>query len=139
MTTPQVARALPGNERIVHTLKIIGVAAATLAAALVTGGPAAAAATRAPATAQLLPATCIVGPQMYDCKTPAVPAGDGVVWININTGLVPCHYVVRDINNDHPVRTGAVTGHYATRITGLYSWYRLELNWCTSGSTGAIS
>lgn len=98
-----------------------------------------------PAAAQAavpLPATCVVvspGLPLGSCKTPAVEAGDGKVWININTGLIPCQYVVRDVKNDAPVRVGSVTGHYATSISGLYSYYRLELNWCTNGSTGAIS
>ncbi|TYB62186.1 hypothetical protein FXF51_26050 [Nonomuraea sp. PA05] len=113
---------------------------ATLAAVLATGGPAAAvspAAAQAPVAME--GAACVVMPQAYDCNTAAVEAGDGVVWININTGIVaPCHYYVRDTRNSWPVRDGAVTGHYATRITGLYSWYRLELRWCTSGSSGYI-
>jgi hypothetical protein len=59
-----------------------------------------------------LSATCVAvspGLPLGSCKTPAVEAGDGKVWIN--TGLIPCQYVVRDVRNDAPVRNGSVTGH----------------------------
>lgn len=97
-----------------------------------------------PAAAQAvpLPGGCVVvspGLPLGSCKTSAVEAGDGKVWININTGIAACQWVVRDVRNSAPVRTGSSAGHYATSISGLYSFYRLELNWCTNGSTGAIS
>ncbi|MEU4155155.1 hypothetical protein [Actinoplanes sp. NPDC026670] len=73
------------------------------------------------------------------CETGAVPAGDGVIWINITVpagGL--CSWRVRDTNNRAIVKT-RTTHQWAERITGVYSWYRLELTNCTPGSTGTIT
>ncbi|GIE81995.1 hypothetical protein Aph02nite_79450 [Actinoplanes philippinensis] len=72
------------------------------------------------------------------CETGAVPAGDGVIWINITTPAgTLCDWRVRDTNNWAIVKTRA-TAQWAERITGVYSWYRLELTNCRTGSTGTI-
>jgi hypothetical protein len=121
--------------------KIVAVGA--VAAGALALMPAAVEATPARPAALVSPICVVVsvGLPLGSCNTGAVGAGAGAaVWININTGIVaPCQYVVRDVANDWPVRTGSSTGHFATRIGGLYSHYRLELNWCTNGSTGLIS
>jgi hypothetical protein len=74
------------------------------------------------------------------CETGAVPAGDGVIWIHISTpALNACAWRVRDTNNWQVVRTRTTVGEYGERITGVYSWYRLELTNCRTSSTGTIT
>ncbi|WP_430781425.1 hypothetical protein [Actinoplanes sp. G11-F43] len=74
------------------------------------------------------------------CETGSVPAGDGVIWIHITTpALNLCDWRVRDTDNWQIVRSRTTVGEWGERITGVHSWYRLELTNCRTGSTGTIT
>lgn len=86
-------------------------------------------------------APCVVPPYRLSCDTAAVPAGsDGVVDFVINTGIAACQYYIRDmiLNPPKVVREGWGVGSFGGRVSGLTNWYRLELRFCTPGSSGAI-
>jgi hypothetical protein len=89
-----------------------------------------------PGRVQPLAGSCVV--PWSACETGAVPAEDGAVWVAITTPAANlCDWQVRDTNNWQIVKR-RTTGGWTERITGLHSWYRLELTNCRTSSTGTI-
>lgn len=87
--------------------------------------------------AQAATASCVV--PWSGCETAAVPAEDGVIWVGITTPAFNlCDWRVKDINNGAIIRTRTTMGDWGERITGVHSWYRLELTNCRTSSTGTI-
>ncbi|MBG0561850.1 hypothetical protein [Actinoplanes aureus] len=85
---------------------------------------------------------CTVGATSTGCRTGAIPAAGGRIYIIITKPVptIGCSFRVVDVVNGAVVRSGTfVYGYrYPSTITGLYSSYRLELFNCLPGSAGFI-
>jgi hypothetical protein len=115
-------------------------------AALLPGGTAQAAAGEASLLGTSGPAdlvikgssSCTVG-SSRTCKTAAVQALGGNMVLNLLTVTWDaCHYKVVDVNNSAVVREGDFVGAWRPVLTGVYSWYQLQLSGCVPGSWGYI-